>query len=187
MARRAAVGALSEAWDEERRRRYLLRTDAPQPLSVDVWVWPAAEIGEGVRVAVTMLFRGSAKGDERYARGQISVDEEVDFLGYDIADASLTSGLSNTAYTEEERARLAPVWAPRLNRFHLFDEAEHALEFKAVSDARVPEHAPFFVYGIYRISSEIPGSGSGSGLAQDKKVALRGYRRAALFRRYDVE
>jgi hypothetical protein len=72
------------------------------------------------------------------------------FLGYDVADPSI-SGLSNCGYSEEDRRELAPVWGPRLNAHHLFDKLEHADEFRTLTDTRVPEHAPFFVIGLWLI------------------------------------
>ncbi len=72
-------------------------------------------------------------------------------LGYDVADLGLTSGLMNSGYSSDDRAALRARWAPRLNEFHLLTDHEQATEFKTISDRRVPEHAPFFVYGLYRI------------------------------------
>jgi hypothetical protein len=56
----------------------------------------------------------------------------------------------------EERAALAPRWAPRLSRYHLFDTAADALAFRETADARVPEHAPFFVYAIHLVAETEP-------------------------------
>jgi hypothetical protein len=72
-------------------------------------------------------------------------------LGYDVADASLISGLSNCEYTEEETSTLAPVWGPRLNSFGLLTSLEDALPFRQLCDARVPEHAPFWIYALWRL------------------------------------
>ena len=46
---------------------------------------------------------------------------------------------------------LAPVWAPLLNKWHLFDNLGDATAFADVTEQRVPEHAPFFAYGIYQL------------------------------------
>jgi hypothetical protein len=74
-----------------------------------------------------------------------------DLLGYDVADYDLLGGLSNCGYAPEEVASIAPVWAPLLNRWHLFDSPGDATAFAAVTAKRVPEHAPFFAYGIYQL------------------------------------
>jgi hypothetical protein len=75
-----------------------------------------------------------------------------DLLGHDVADYGLLGGLANCGYTPEEAAALAPAWAPLLNQWHLFDDPGDATAFAAVTARRVPEHAPFFAYGIYQVS-----------------------------------
>jgi hypothetical protein len=72
-------------------------------------------------------------------------------LGFDVADGSRLSGLSNCAYTPGEIHRLRSLWGPRLNQDHLFGDPVDALRFRDMTNARVPEHAPFFVYGLYLI------------------------------------
>jgi hypothetical protein len=82
-------------------------------------------------------------------------------LGYDVADSYMISGLSNCAYTIEENAHLAPAWAGRLNSNHLFDDTRDADDFRQITDMRVPEHAPFRVYGLWR-SLQIDGIEGGT-------------------------
>jgi hypothetical protein len=77
-------------------------------------------------------------------------DSRWQFLGFDITDSGI-SGLSNCGYEDSERARLAAEWGPDLNRYHLFESIERAFEFRALTNARVPEHAPFFVIGLWLI------------------------------------
>ena len=55
-----------------------------------------------------------------------SAFERYDLLGYDVADYDLLGGLTNCGYTPQEAASLAPVWAPLLNEWHLFDKPEDA-------------------------------------------------------------
>ncbi|PTL76850.1 hypothetical protein DAT35_47090 [Vitiosangium sp. GDMCC 1.1324] len=78
-------------------------------------------------------------------------EEGWKLLGYDVADGGLISGLSNCGYTEAEAASLRAKWAGHLNEHHLLGDLERALEFREVSDRRVPEHAPFFVFGLWLI------------------------------------
>lgn len=73
-------------------------------------------------------------------------------LGFDVADAGLTSGLSNCGYPQTELATLRTTWASDLNEHHLFTEVERALAFRDVTNRRVPEHAPFSVYALYMVS-----------------------------------
>jgi hypothetical protein len=72
-------------------------------------------------------------------------------LGYDVADPAPFSGLSDCGYTPAESERLREEWAPRLNEHHLFTEQEDAFTFVEVSNERVPEHAPFHVFSLYRL------------------------------------
>jgi hypothetical protein len=68
--------------------------------------------------------------------------------GYDVAAASLLSGLMNCGYSLPERRALRPVWAPKVNDHGLFESLDDALAYRAATDARVPEHAPFFVFAV---------------------------------------
>lgn len=82
---------------------------------------------------------------------RMSPDPHWEPLGYDVADESLLSGLANCGYSPADRARLADV-ASQLNKHGLFDQLTDARVFAATSDGRVPEHAPFGVFGLYRIA-----------------------------------
>jgi hypothetical protein len=79
-----------------------------------------------------------------------SLSKEWAFLGYDIADEGFISGLSNCGY-EANELHLRDGWSPYLNDRHLFPEKEQALKFKRMTDQRVPEHAPFCIYGLYSL------------------------------------
>jgi hypothetical protein len=163
------------SWTVDRRTRFLLRRDVASVRSVDPLVWvrplefPRAPEAEGLWSKLSDLFAAAHMldhGDAVAVRitaleedGQMpeSADtiepafERYDLLGYDVADYYLLGGLTNCGYTPEEAASLAPVWAPLLNKWHLFDKPEDATAFAAVTAQRVPEHAPFFAYGIYQL------------------------------------
>ncbi len=68
-------------------------------------------------------------------------------LGFDVADASLVSGLANCGYGDE-RAALAVEWASRLNAHGLLETPDAAFAFRDLTDARVLEHAPFLVFEL---------------------------------------
>jgi hypothetical protein len=70
-------------------------------------------------------------------------------LGYDVADSGLTGGLSNCGYDAAEKPDLRRRWAPLLNDHGLLTTIDDAETFATACDARVPEHAPFFVYGLF--------------------------------------
>jgi hypothetical protein len=154
VARRATLGMSPDAWSPARREQFLLRSDVPQPLSVDGRVWPVATGADGVNVAISILLRDlRADGRDMWLPRALRIEADATLLGYDVADEVMTSGLSNCGYSDEEKKLLRPIWAQQLNRFHLFDRSEGALQFKGITEARVPEHAPFFVFGIYLLSA----------------------------------
>ncbi len=79
------------------------------------------------------------------------------FLGYDVSDEYLLSGLSNCGYRDEDftttpRAR----WEACLNENHLFDSFDEAEAFRRSCDERVKEHAPFTAFGLY-VVDEVTG------------------------------
>lgn len=76
------------------------------------------------------------------------------FLGYDISDAWMLSGLMNCGYTPpDDIESLRKKWSIYLNEYHLFEDFEIAREFRDFTDVRVKEHAPFSVYGIYLVKT----------------------------------
>jgi hypothetical protein len=84
----------------------------------------------------------------------LEIDPRWQLLGYDVADAARYSGLLNCYYCDHEEQAGMSHHAVYLNEWHLFVEKARAAEFCAITDARVPEHAPFFVYGIYRVGDQ---------------------------------
>jgi hypothetical protein len=71
-------------------------------------------------------------------------------LGYDVCDSGWISGLSNCGTASGEMQQLSRDWQGRLNEFGLFLSADDAREYCGVTDRRVPEHAPFRVFALYR-------------------------------------
>jgi hypothetical protein len=163
------------SWTVDRRTLFLLRRDVTSVRSVDPVVWerppglPSPPRPEGLWPDLSDLVAAAGALDradavavritavDEDARTQESVDtigsgfERFELLGYDVADYDLLGGLTNCGYSPGEAASLAPVWAPLLNKWHLFDNPEDATAFAAVTAKRVPEHAPFSAYGIYQL------------------------------------
>lgn len=77
-----------------------------------------------------------------------NIKEDWKLLGYDVADKYLLSGLMNCGYKKEGDYN---KFKNSLNEYHLFNSINDAKEFKRSTNARVPEHAPFFVYGLWLI------------------------------------
>ncbi len=74
---------------------------------------------------------------------------DLKFLGYDVADQFLLSGLTNCQYTNDEATAMIRKWKTKINKYHLLDNMEDAMKYLHETERRVPEHAPFFVYGLY--------------------------------------
>ena len=156
------------SWNTERRARFLLRQDVTSVRSVDRQVWtrppglrpaPAVEqlwpdvaavlaAAHAVDLTDTLIVQITADLDDDVAG---AVPDHADLIGFDVADYWLMSGLTNCGYSPQEAAALTPVWGPRLNHWHLFATLAEATVFAEVTDERVPEHAPFYAYGIYTV------------------------------------
>jgi len=112
----------------------------------------AVTLQEDVRESENLL--------ERYARTSNIIpalrDPAWAFLGYDVSDQWLLSGLSNCGYgTNESKIQiLRETYASDLNEHHLFASIKPAVDFMHVSDERVQANAPFFVFGIWLIKKE---------------------------------
>lgn len=120
--------------------------------------WPGSERGTWVIVAVGGLAEDDAESNLLAStigmEHELHVEASWRFIGYDVADGSGISGLCNCGYGPES-ASLRPILARRLNENGLVDAPEHAFDFRALTDQRVPEHAPFFVYGLWVLDSEL--------------------------------
>jgi hypothetical protein len=73
-------------------------------------------------------------------------------LGYDVADSGFISGLSNCGYSDEELGALRPEWKEKINDFGLLRTQDDAFAFVEITNRRVPEHAPFWVYGLHQFT-----------------------------------
>lgn len=173
---RVAPEQAARAWDEARRAQFLLRVDAPCPLSVDEAVWPrpgAPPPGDGLLEVLTPRFatledaRAAAESDDVVIaitawRGPgepelpagpaepVHPDPAWERLGWDVADGVFPSALSNCGYGAEAETWRAR-WADRLDAHHLLSTLPDAFAFRDASQRRVPEHAPMSVLGLYRV------------------------------------
>jgi len=83
--------------------------------------------------------------------------DDWSFLGFDVADGMHFSGLSNCGYEPSERPRFRRDWAGQLNGHHLFEDLSSARAFRDATNVRVVEHAPFFVFALFRIEDDAAG------------------------------
>lgn len=178
---RVSLQQVAADWDDAARRcAFLLLPDVGYPLSVDTSCWATLEsersslMGspvtsqQGIRVQVDVLetrdylYLESQDGPPRFPDRIEPEPERVDqssfLLGYDVADATGTSGLANCGYDPDSEASvLRGLFGAALNHHHLFRKTEDALEFRNLSNLRVPDHAPFFVYRLRTCQAGIPG------------------------------
>jgi hypothetical protein len=148
-----AMRAMSRDWFDERRDRYLLRTDVMQPISLDTTVLPEPMIGDApwVELLGTAIATPQSTGvAQRWCGGRVfeavPASQQWKLLGYDVSDDIGTSALMNCApHSDSEVQR----WVKHLNHYHLFEQLVAADDYRAESDLRVPEHAPFYVIGLY--------------------------------------
>jgi hypothetical protein len=159
-------------WTADRRSRYLLRRDVASVRSVDTHVWEQSpglpsppefemlwpdlpsllEAARDLDRADVTVVRITAFAEDGATEENVEpAIQQHELLGYDVADYGLIGGLTNCGYSPDEAASLVPTWAPLLNKWHLFDNADDATAFATVKDTRVPAHAPFYVYGIYQL------------------------------------
>jgi hypothetical protein len=77
-------------------------------------------------------------------------------LGYDVADSSCLSALSNCgAFTVNEiDSGHKSFWIEKLNDFHLFSDVVHAKLFVETANIAVVEHKPFFSMGVWALSKK---------------------------------
>ncbi|HEX2873610.1 MAG TPA: hypothetical protein VHP33_20265 [Polyangiaceae bacterium] len=134
-------------WTQALREQFLLRMDA-SPISADRYVSPEVEPETPGAIELRLLTPSLIEGDPVAEEAGVTPPEGWLLLGYDVCDASLLSGLTNCGYSPAERDELARVWGTRLNRWHLLEGMVAAEDFRALSDKRVPEHAPFQVVAV---------------------------------------
>jgi hypothetical protein len=142
------TGPNASLWEDlGNLERHLARAPitVPYRLVAFTWLADASSLNEP---------RSHGPYDEPMTPGERS--PEWQFLGCDVGDGSLLSGLTNCGFGDQ-RETLTKEWGPRLNEHHLFQDAESAFAFRLVTNRRVPEHAPFFVYGLWLISEVLPG------------------------------
>ena len=81
-----------------------------------------------------------------------TIDENWEFLGYDIADSNYTSSLTNCGtYSNKNTPQKVKEMISQLNENNLFNSIETAMIFRDFSDKAVTEHSPFVIYGLYSI------------------------------------
>lgn len=110
----------------------------------------------GVLIAATLLREKHLRTDDFWNAvlepklNREPFPKDWDFLGYDIADNGFISGLSNCGYNPSEKNILKEIWSDRLNEYGLLKNVSDAIEFRNLSNKRIPEHSPFYIYGLLK-------------------------------------
>ena len=73
------------------------------------------------------------------------------FVGFDVCDHTLLSGLMNCAVNDATHDKLAALFSGSINPHGLFDDLEIAEQFANTIDDLIPEHAPFIPIAILAI------------------------------------
>lgn len=81
------------------------------------------------------------------------VNDNWNFLGFDIADSGRLSGLHN-CFLDQNNNELKYIYS-LINEYSLFNTIEHANIFREAANALSAEHSPFFIYGLFLIESRI--------------------------------
>lgn len=116
----------------------------------------SSNITNGLIVALTLHADGQTVDEWRSEIPPTTPADRAEpwvFLGYDVADRWLLSGLTNCGFisTSEDVHGLKKEWGAKLNDHHLFEDLEHARLFKELANKRASEHSPFFIFGLWSI------------------------------------
>jgi hypothetical protein len=156
VARHGSPGRTRAAWSAARRLAYLLRPDVDVPVSRDPHVFlPASEIDDERWFLVSAVEQADQPGTAVDPLRMTDEHDDVDLTtlthwGFDVCDATGYSALANCRYAEASELEIAVKrWGPRLSELHLLTDLASARELQDASDARVPEHAPFYVLRLY--------------------------------------
>ncbi len=166
------TGTFTDLWDSLARLEGHLTRHQPAA-AASYWI-----IGVTILTSMAADFWSSRGSDQAIwpAVTPPQRDKTLTFLGYDVSDRYLLSGLSNCGKDADEIPAMRRQFGPHLNDHHLFTAPEPALAYKKWAD-QDPGHAPFFVFGLYRIrdtgqaaADEAPVSGSASSHKRDTAI-----------------
>lgn len=112
---------------------------------------PFAGARDGVGIAIQLIYNERREADPFIGVEASAVPAGADILGFDVATPAPISGLCNCAYDLSEVHRLRAEWGPKLNVHGLLKSVDDAMRFREMTNKRVPEHAPFYVYKLFGV------------------------------------
>lgn len=133
-----------------------------------LWLKQRPDLNELIRVAIAIriFLDGTTISDPLWQTISEGGSDPAELaqgwpsLGYDVADNGQISALSDCGYQEDEMKRARASWGSDVNEWGLLSSVQNAVALKDFSNSRVPEHAPFYVYEIFRIGFEDRRNGS---------------------------
>jgi len=117
----------------------------------------SSEHNGGFLIGVTIVNDKLGRADELIKEIDISMSISIEqlysskweCLGYDVASYDLISCLTNCGFSHPGKNIMVKKYAGMLNDYGLFSSAKSADFFRIDCDSRIPEHAPFAIYGIW--------------------------------------
>ena len=85
-----------------------------------------------VPVAIGVFLEGPQRSGGIWPTTDTPLPSSAKLIGFDVADFSLTSAVSNCGYTEQDLSVLRPKWPDKVNDHGLIVTAEDAFEFKQI-------------------------------------------------------
>lgn len=177
---REPFDAVARGLPPEYREVYLLEPDVAVPLTADAMIWlrsPEDEAAGGAlpwidvddvlarsanyqRGGVVVAYAALVNSEEAedHLRRRTGVEHTFEpreawrFLGYDVVDDGWVSGLCNCGYEPDELRDFRTRWRHRLNEHGLLTSVEEAFAMRDETDARVQEHSPFQVLGLWVVA-----------------------------------
>lgn len=76
------------------------------------------------------------------------INKDFIFLGYDVANSSTLSGLSNCGYSNSSLEYCRENYLKYINQHGLFESFEVAWDFLSYTNQRTPADSPFYIYSL---------------------------------------
>jgi hypothetical protein len=163
------VALARSLWTADRRTQYLLLESGCTPLAIDGhaskklspdpgFEQQAIDVArsDGLAIVATLLLMDEQTYEEKWAYLQrLSPPHNWINIGHDVVDEGLISGLTNCSYRDSEKIRLLGEYKQHINGFHLFANEVGADAFRREANARLPEHAPFYVSTVFLVAGDL--------------------------------
>ena len=137
-----------DLWQDPEAMRHALKQSDAAPSLAGKTVEMAVTLSADASVADIRRWSGLFEDADAFRTRQPPAHWQ--FLGFDVADDAMTSGLSNCGFTEAEKPETQARFGGHLNYFGLFQRWTDADQFRMACNTRIPEHSPFYVFGIHR-------------------------------------